>query len=548
MRKNLRQSIWRSLGRYLAIVAIIALGASMFVGLLMTKTDMVATGQKYMDQQNMFDFRLISTYGWDGDNLAQIAGLEGVADAEGVIYQDMLVRIGDREEDSVYRFYVMPETVNRIVLKGGRLPEKPDECVVDGYHVDDSILGTVITLSGENAEDSLESMTQQTFTVVGYVSTPLYMDLNRGTTSIGNGSLSGYVMVTSDVFDVDYFTEVAITIPGDYAIYSDEYNAALDEAEQNLKELLQPIAQLRYDEIKQEAEKAYAEGLAEYEDGLKQFEEGKAEAEKELNSALAQLYSAQKQINENEKLLIEGEAQLAEGKATLEAGEKELQDGKAQLEQMKAAAYGILDARQQTLNSRYELLKGQLDAIDAEIAPLQAQSDAITAQIAQQEAQVNDLNAQISQLDSQINSLDSDIRTTQATLNWAMLFPNINAELITQLQARIQDLNSQRAAAAVQRDALTAQRELIAQEIAEPLAQRAELEGQIAQYQSQRTPIAKSHASVEAPLGSWSGPAVRWMPSLLPTRRRCVPVSRNWRKAGSSLPKRRRSWRRVGKP
>ena len=497
MRKNLRQSIWRSLGRYLAIVAIIALGASMFVGLLMTKTDMVATGQTYMDKQNMFDFRLISTYGWDGDNLAQIAELEGVADAEGVIYQDILVRIGDREENSVYRFYAMPETVNRIVLRGGRLPQQPNECVVDGYNTDDSILGTVITLSGENREDTLGNMTQQTFTVVGYVSTPLYMDMNRGTTSIGNGSLSGYVMVLPEVIDVDYYTEVAITIPGDYAIYSDAYNTALDTAEESLKDLLLPIAQKRYDQIKQEAEEAYAEGLAEYEDGLKQFEEGKAEAEKELNSALAQLQSAQKQINENEKLLTEGETQLEEGKKTLEAGEKELQDGKTQLEQMKAAAFGILDARQQTLNNRREQLESQLSTIDGEIAVLQEQADAITANIVQQEAQLNDLDSQIGQLNSQISSLDSDIRATQATLNWAMLFPNINAELITQLQARIQDLNAQRTADVEQRAALIAQREPLEQEIAEPLAQRAELERQIGQYQSQRTPIANSLASVD---------------------------------------------------
>ena len=90
MRKNLLQSILKSLGRYLAIVAIIALGASMFVGLLMTKSDMVATGQEYMDAQNMFDLRLVSTYGWAEEQLGAISRLEGVVDAEGVIYTSTL--------------------------------------------------------------------------------------------------------------------------------------------------------------------------------------------------------------------------------------------------------------------------------------------------------------------------------------------------------------------------------------------------------------------------------------------------------------------------
>ena len=78
MRKNLRQSIVRSLGRYIAIAAIIALGAGIFVGLLMTKTDMVATGQVYMDQQELFDIRLVSTYGWAQEQVEKAKKLEGI--------------------------------------------------------------------------------------------------------------------------------------------------------------------------------------------------------------------------------------------------------------------------------------------------------------------------------------------------------------------------------------------------------------------------------------------------------------------------------------
>ena len=78
MSKNLSQSILKSFGRYLAIILIIALGSSIFVGLLMTKFDMVATGEKYMNEQNMFDLRLISPYGWDPEHAEEIAKMEGV--------------------------------------------------------------------------------------------------------------------------------------------------------------------------------------------------------------------------------------------------------------------------------------------------------------------------------------------------------------------------------------------------------------------------------------------------------------------------------------
>ena len=91
MRKNLRQSILNSFGRYVAIVSIIALGAALFSGLLMTKTDMVATGQDFVDKQNMFDIRLVNSYGWAQQQLDRAEKLEGIVDAEGVVYQDYIV-------------------------------------------------------------------------------------------------------------------------------------------------------------------------------------------------------------------------------------------------------------------------------------------------------------------------------------------------------------------------------------------------------------------------------------------------------------------------
>ena len=111
MRANLRQSILKSLGRYIAIAMIIALGAGIFVGLRMTKADMVATGQKYMDEQNMFDLRLATDYGWGREQLEKIAQLEGIVDAEALLYTDIIVRVGQSDDDSVYRFYSMPQYI-----------------------------------------------------------------------------------------------------------------------------------------------------------------------------------------------------------------------------------------------------------------------------------------------------------------------------------------------------------------------------------------------------------------------------------------------------
>lgn len=184
MRRNLRQSIIKSIGRYLAITMIIALGAGLFVGLLMTKTDMVATGQTFMDQQDMFDLRMISNYGWTNKYVQKFSELAGVTAAEGVYCIDLIANREDSTQESVYRFYTIPDSVDKVALRGGRMPQKDDECLADGYRNDDSVLGTTITISDSNDPDSLDKVVQKTFTIVGYVSSPLYMDMNRGTTSV----------------------------------------------------------------------------------------------------------------------------------------------------------------------------------------------------------------------------------------------------------------------------------------------------------------------------------------------------------------------------
>ena len=157
MRKNLRQSIMKSLGRFLAIVAIIALGAGIFVGLNVTKTDMLATGQRFTNETNMFDLRLLSSYGWEAEHVEQVAALEGVADAEGMVSLDVLVN-PDGQGDMVYRLHSIPERINKIVLTGGRMPQAPDECLAEGYHATDDILGMKIQVSDANEQDVTESV------------------------------------------------------------------------------------------------------------------------------------------------------------------------------------------------------------------------------------------------------------------------------------------------------------------------------------------------------------------------------------------------------
>lgn len=364
MTKNLLQSIRRSIGRYIAIAVIIALGAAMFVGLRSTKMDMVATGQVYTEKQNMFDLRLVSGYGWGREQVQQIAQLPGIVDAEGVFYTDLII---DSGEEAVYRFYTLPEKINQLVLLHGRMPERPDECLADGFRTRTNALGTVITVADTNSEETLENLAAREFTIVGIVSTPLYMDMNRGSTSVGSGNIANYFFVPDAAFDVDYYTEIYATIPGNYDIYSKAYNNAMSDAADALEPLLEPFAQERLKTVRKDAEEAYQDGLKEYRDGLKEFEEQKAEAQEKMDDAFRELVDGQDTLRRSEQQLKDGEQTIKDAWKTIADNKRSLASAKKQLASGKVQAFKEISAAIEKAVKNLKSMSSQRQEADSEL-------------------------------------------------------------------------------------------------------------------------------------------------------------------------------------
>ena len=455
MRKNLLQSIVKSLGRYIAIVAIIALGASMFVGLLMTKTDMVATGQKYMDEQNMFDLRLISTYGWAEEQLAAVRQMEGVVDAEGIIYVDAIAKLNNTEDDSVYRFYQISEDVNRISLRGGRMPLGGNECVIDGYNMSDDVIGTQVVISRDNESATLDTLVYDTYTVVGYVASPLYMDMNRGTTSVGNGSLANCFYVGADGMDTDVYSEINLTIPDDYDIYSDAYHDAMKATADALEPAVVRLGQERYEKLRADALESYREGRQEYYDGLNEFKKAKAEALEELDDAYAQLLEAQTLITENEQKMKDAEAQIASGWAAVSAGRQELEAGRKEYEALRAPIDMVAAESMKMLMARRDELTANIAAIDAELAEINSQ---LGTDSGAGNEETEELDLQIAGLDGLIQATDGAIQTAQYTLELMNQNPGTPQEMIDGAQAAISALQTQKAEYESRRQELLEQR------------------------------------------------------------------------------------------
>ena len=476
--KNLGQSILNSITRYIAIMLIIALGAAMFVGLRATKGDMIQTGQEYMDDQNMFDLRLMNSYGWTEENVSQIAAIDGVEDAEGVIYMDVLAQIDGLTNEAVFKVYALPERITMPYLIGGRMPEAPDECLVDGAQFGDEILGTQFTLSSRNEDDTLESFTEQTFTIVGYVSSPLYFDMSRGTTTLGNGTVTAYLYVPREAVDVDYYSEIGITIPGDYAVYTDEYHNAMDDMAEYIKPLLEPIAQARYEAVVAEAEEAYQDGLREYLDGLNEYQEGREEALSQLEDAERELIDGQAEIDENRALLEDALVQIADGQKEINNNALVIIQSREQLAQSKASAYAQLSSANTQLLENRKSVTENLKLVEDGLAQLDAGMVLLEDGITQLEDGLDQIALMATLMDTLMGVMDVGVDTAETTLEQARESDVVDEESLAQMEARLEELKTQRDDYQAQYDELLENQVTYTAQLEELYVQREELTAQ----------------------------------------------------------------------
>jgi putative ABC transport system permease protein len=375
---------------------------------------------------------------------------------------DVFANTLDQAEDQIYRLHSMPENINQVYLLGGRMPQSADECLLDGAFADDSALGSQFTVSNSNDADTLEGLNCRSFTVVGYVSTPLYMDMVRGSTTLGSGQITGYLYIPREAFAVDYYTEIYVTMPGQWDIYSPEYTDAMDALAELLEPKLEGIALTRFAQLKADAEKAYADGFKEYENGLKEYEDGKVQADTELADALKQLQDAQTEIDKNSQTLAEGEVQLQDALKLLAENEALLVQSRLDFENAKAEAYAQMAQADAQLRKNEQEVQDGLTQIEEALPQLE---DGLT--------QIEDGLAQIEeglpQLELAITLTQTQISMTQGQLELAKLLGN---------ESRVQELETQLAEQNAALEAYKTQRSEAVKMQSQLLKQKQELTAQ----------------------------------------------------------------------
>ena len=464
MRRNLSQTIRHSLGRYIAIIAIVALGAGLFTGLKVTKVDMVATVQDYTDRQNMFDLQVMNSYGWTEDDVFALSQTEGIAEAEGTISLDVLVHMGDNE-DMAFKLMSIPQRLNRPALDAGRMPSAPDECVVEGYFFDKSIIGKTLYISESNTDTTREAFAYEAYTIVGTVSSPMYLNMQRGSTSIGSGSISAYGYVPMSGMEQEIYTEINLALPGEHRVYSDEYDNAMDDMADKLKVLCQPLAGKRFETVLADAESEYADGMREYLDGMKEYREGRTEAMEALDEAEQELLDGEKELEENRALLEDGLEQIEAGRKTLSESRNTLAESRLTLAKTRSETYAQLTEGSSELMANYkEVLSGK-QQVDAGLIQIE---NGIT----QLESGLSQIESGLTLINVMLPILQTSRDAAQAALDAAGDADETAKEY---LQSNLDNLDAQLAEYTQQRDELLATQAEVQKQYDEVLAQKQEL-------------------------------------------------------------------------
>ena len=409
MLKLTMRQIRSSLTRFLAIAAIVALGVGFFCGLRLTKTAMVHTLDDYAEAHRMYDFRLVSTVGFDETDADVLAADARIASCEGEKSADALASVADGAAKPC-RFLSLPVQINFPGLKCGRLPQTAEECLADGLLYSEKDLGKTVVLTEENDEDTLDGFNRREFTIVGIAKSVLYINYERGGTSIGSGTLSSFVYILPEAFALDYETSLYLRLADRQGeVYSDEYTACIDAAEPWVTQLAESAAYGRSDRLYEEAEQTLSDAretldekqqeladakqeLADakqelkdahqtYADGVVSLADAKQEAEQELADAYQKLVDGQRTIEENEQKLADGEQELADGEKKLADAKQTYEENAAKFEKEKKQAENEMSFAFAKLQKARETLAEQQQQLDAQKAALDKQEAQIDAAV-----------------------------------------------------------------------------------------------------------------------------------------------------------------------
>ena len=325
MKNAMQKDFWREIGhtrsRFFSIMILVALSVAFLSGLKATAPDMKHTGDDYLDSLHLADIQVLSTLGLTDEDIAALRAQDKIEDAEGEYVIDAFAS-SDSLDAVVKVLSLTDRGISDVLLREGRMPESADECVVEENMLSlmSISIGDTITLTP--GDDLSDALAQDTYTVVGTVRSPVYLAVERGTSTLGSGTVKAYLYLPREAFTLDYYTAAYVRVSGAaemtafYSDYDDYIDAVIDE----LEPFGDARAQLRHDELVDEA-------TEKLDDAQKELDDAKAEADKELGDARKELADARRKLDDGWKEYDDGKQELADSRVKLDDAKAELEDG-----------------------------------------------------------------------------------------------------------------------------------------------------------------------------------------------------------------------------
>lgn len=510
LRKNFYMEIRKSLGRFLSIFFIVAMGVAFFSGIRSAEPDMRYSADAYFDRNDFMDIQVMGTLGITEEDVTAIEQVEGVEKAEPGYSADMLVDVHGNQK--ILHVSSVLDSMNDYKAEEGRMPEKSGECLMDqdfaasaGLKVGDSI--TLLSGTRDPLTDTLQT---DTYEITGLGSSVSYISFERGSSNIGNGEVSGFLTILPEDFSLEVYTECYITAEGakELTAFTPEYDKKVETVLKNIEDIGDYQGKLRADSIREEA----GEELKKAEQELA---DGKARAEQELSDAW-------KQIGDGEQALADGKTELAAGKQELEEGRNQLYSSQKQVD----GAYAQIQAEKQKLNQgkqelqtqeallqqkeqEYEEALAKVEAGEAEIsrfdtgyASLEAGIRQIEQGIAQGMQALEAARGEYEQGVAALEAARGQVAAMEEQLKQEGLSEEEKQALISQIEIAKMQISQQEQVLAQAKVALEEQeKQFLEQQKPQAEAQLAALKEQKAQLDAQKPEIEESRKALEAARG-----------------------------------------------
>lgn len=463
--KNTFREIKNSKARFISIMAIIALGVGFFAGIKATIPSMYNLAENYYSEQNLMNYRLVSTVGFDKDDVKAVEQIKGVSAVMPSYFCDILTASDNGGNAvrliSVPKAYKGKSEMNTLVLKEGRFPEKPNEILAenDSFALNKRKIGDKITFSKKaNNTDLTKQLNNFEYTVVGTVNSPLYISYQRGNTNIGSGKIAEYMYVPSESFNSERYTELYVKadFSDSCSAFSDEYKTKSEKLAKTLeatataqceifdKDVIQKAetdladAKTEYNGEKDKAYKQLDDAKTELDNSQAEFDEKISQAQSELDSAKSELENgfAELETSKNEyySKISSAEDEISENETKLKDARKKYEQSKTDFDLQISQAQGEIDSGRAEYETAYSEFKTTQEplllagislaqtAVDNLNAAISAETDAeilagLRAQLEQAQSALDGLNLQYGEATAEFEASKSKLDDAQTELD-----------------------------------------------------------------------------------------------------------------------------------